>query len=87
MISEISRRLDAVIERQVEIGGHLDCLVARDQGGDRNDTAVPERETRALPYVAKSAVLLYFSSAGATIRTSSRVNIGFELGAAFVCSV
>ena len=37
---------DAVMERQVEMVGHLDRLVARDQGGKRNDAAVPWRDTR-----------------------------------------
>jgi hypothetical protein len=33
-------RLDAIIERQVEIVGHLDRLIPSDQGGDRYDAAV-----------------------------------------------
>jgi hypothetical protein len=42
-------RLDAVIERQVEMVVQLDGLVARDQGGERDDAAVPRRETGAFP--------------------------------------
>ncbi len=42
-------RFNAVIQCEVEIIGHLDRLVARDQGGDGNDAAVPWREARAFP--------------------------------------
>jgi hypothetical protein len=35
--------LDAIIERQVEMVGHLDRLITRDQGCDGYDAAVPCR--------------------------------------------
>ena len=60
MISEISAGFDAVIERQIEIVGHLDGLVARDQRGERDDAAVAWRETRALPHLAEKTVLRVF---------------------------
>ena len=46
-------RLDAVIERQVEMVRHLDGLVARDQCGQRNDAAVARREAGAFPHIAE----------------------------------
>jgi hypothetical protein len=42
-------RLNAVIERQVQVEGHLDRLVARDQRGERNDAAVSGHKARAFP--------------------------------------
>ena len=42
-------RFNAVVECEVEIVRHLDRLVARNQGGDGNDAAVPRREARAFP--------------------------------------
>jgi hypothetical protein len=54
MISEISRRLDAVVEREVEIIPHLDGLIARDQRRKRHDAAVPGREAWAFPDFAEN---------------------------------
>jgi hypothetical protein len=77
-------RLDAVIEGQVQIERHLHCLVARDQGGDRDNTAISGRQARTFPHLSEQArSCVYFSSAGAIIRTSALV--GFELGI-LVCS-
>ena len=56
MLGDLAR-FDAVIERQVEMVGHLDCLVARNQCGKRNDAAVAWRETGAFPYIPEKAVL------------------------------
>src|SRR5438093_4002162 len=50
-------RLDAVVERQVEVVPHLDRLVACDQGGKRDDAAVSWCETRALPNIAEKTAL------------------------------
>ena len=50
-------RLDAVIEREVQMVRHLDRLVAGDQRRERDDAAVPRRETGAFPYVPELAVL------------------------------
>jgi len=50
-------RLDAVIEGLVEIVGKRRCLVARDQGSDRDDAAVARREAGTLPYLAVKALL------------------------------
>jgi hypothetical protein len=41
-------RFDAVIEREVEIAGHLDRLVARNQGANGDDAAVPPGLTPTL---------------------------------------
>ena len=49
--------LHAVIEREVEIGRHLDGLAARDQGGERNDASVSCRQARAFPDIAEKTVL------------------------------
>ena len=50
-------RLDAIVERQVQVERHLDRLVARDQRGERDDAAIAGREAGALPHVAEQAVL------------------------------
>ena len=76
-------RLDAVVEREVQMARHLDRLVAGDQRRERDDAAVPRREPRAFPEVAEQRPRAYFSSAGATVCTCSSVG---EPGAAFVWS-
>src|SRR3712207_1279263 len=50
-------RLDTVVERKVEIVGHLDRLVARDQGSKRDEAAVPRREIGTFPYVPEQRAL------------------------------
>jgi hypothetical protein len=47
------RRLDAVVERQVDVVRHLDRVVARDERGERNDAAVPGSEAGPFPYLAE----------------------------------
>ena len=51
-------RLHAVIEREVEIVGHLDRLVAGDHCGERHDAAVAGAKIGPLPEVAEKTVLL-----------------------------
>ena len=53
-------RLHAAIEREVEIERHLDGLVARDQGCDRNDASVSRRQAGTLPDIAKKRALRVF---------------------------
>ncbi len=57
-------RLDAVIERDVQVIRHLDRLVARDQRGKRDNAAVAYAEARAFPHVAKQRVLRVFFKRG-----------------------
>ena len=42
-------RFYTVIERKVEMVGHLDRLVAPDQSGDCYNAAIPWREPKAFP--------------------------------------
>ena len=56
MSSEISARLDAVIQRQRDVVWHVDGLVARDQRGQSDDAAVAWREARALPQLGDGAL-------------------------------
>ena len=39
----------AIIKCEVGVVRHLNCLVARDQGGDGDKAAVPWRKARAFP--------------------------------------
>jgi hypothetical protein len=70
-------RLDSVIERQVEVVRHFDCLTSGDQGCDRNHTAVmcdsPGRFHRS-----ERGPLAYFSRAGIIVLLSFRVCMGFD---------
>src|SRR5438552_3093688 len=50
-------RLDAVIERMVQVTRHLDRLVARNKDRKRDDAAVARRKTRTLPQVSQNTVL------------------------------
>src|SRR6516225_11250460 len=44
---------NAVVQRQIEMVGHLDRLVPRDQSGDGDDTAIPRGEPRTFPQFGK----------------------------------
>ena len=46
-------RLDAIIEREIEIVRHLNCLITRNQGSERDDTTVPGPKTRTFPHIAE----------------------------------
>ena len=48
-------RLEAVVEREVQMARHLDRLVAGDERRERDDAAVPRREPRAFPEVPDRA--------------------------------
>src|SRR5687768_1176673 len=50
-------RLDTVVERKIEIVGHLDRLVARDQGSKRDEAAGPRCEIVTFPYVPEQCAL------------------------------
>jgi len=52
MISETLRRFHSAVERESEIVREFHGLVARDQGGDRDDAAVPRRQTWPFPEIA-----------------------------------
>jgi hypothetical protein len=45
-------RLDAIIERPVEIRRQLRGLITRDQGGDRDEATISRRQVRAFPNLA-----------------------------------
>ncbi len=47
-------RFDAVVECEVEIVGHLDRLIARDQCRERNDAAVSCVEPESFPEFDKA---------------------------------
>ena len=49
--------LHAVIERNVEIPEKLDCLIARYERSQRDDTPVTLRQTRTIPDIAQQALL------------------------------
>ena len=49
--------LYAVVECEVQIEGHFDGLVTRDQGGERHNASVPCREARAFPNLTEKRVL------------------------------
>ena len=58
--------LHAVIERNVEIPEKLDCLIARYERSQRDDTPVTLRQTRTIPDIAQQALLRVWPSAGET---------------------
>src|SRR6478735_8348978 len=49
-------RLHPVVERKVEIPGKLNCLIARHERSQRDDTPVPLRQTRTIPDIAQQAL-------------------------------
>src|SRR5438105_1854582 len=64
-------RLDAVLERAIEIVGQGQGEIAGYESRDRDEASIARRQTRTFPYLAVKAICVYFSSAGATLRTSS----------------
>jgi hypothetical protein len=57
-------RLHAVVESEIERARKLDRLVAGDKRGDRDDAAVPRRQTRPLPQIAEHDVIRIFFEGG-----------------------
>ena len=57
-------RLHAVVECQIEIVRQLNRLIARNQRGDRNDTAIPRIEAGTFPYFAEKPLLRVFIEGG-----------------------
>src|SRR3954468_24283521 len=51
------RRLHTIIEREIEIEGQLDRLIARDKGGDREHATIAERKTGPFPEIAQNSLL------------------------------
>lgn len=50
-------RLDATVDRQVEIVRQLDDLIASDQGSEGDDAAIPGRQIGALPKITEEVLL------------------------------
>ena len=57
-------RLNAVIEREVEILRHLSGLIARDQRRERDDATIAKVEAGPLPQVAEQGILLVLFERG-----------------------
>ena len=57
-------RLDAVLERAVEIIGHGQGEIAGNESGDRDQASIAPRQTRAFPYLAVKAILRIFLKSG-----------------------
>jgi hypothetical protein len=53
MSSDSSGRLDAIIERPVEIRRQLRGLITHDQGGDCDEATISRRQVRAFPNLAE----------------------------------
>jgi hypothetical protein len=66
-------RLDAVIERELDLLREARGVLARDQRGDRDQAAVARREVGALPQVAGEALAGIAVEGGATLRRSSEM--------------
>ena len=49
--------LYATTEREIQIVWQLNCLIARNQGGDRDDAAVARIETGTLPHFTQKPLL------------------------------
>ena len=64
MISENFGRLHAMIEGKRHVTGHLDRLIARDQGGECDDAAIPRAKPRAFPHVTEQTALGVFVERG-----------------------
>src|SRR5260370_7738125 len=58
------RGYHAARERESEVMRKLDRLIAGHQRGQGDDASIPGREARALPYVAKQALIRVFAECG-----------------------